>query len=235
MQPWIDVFGAPNLRSCEYSFGPGMARSFAVRGPRGWVVVSPPCNADDTVFSGLDADAPVAALVAPNAFHHMGLRAWHERYPQARLFAPAQAITRVEKKSKVTRVAPVADSRDVCGDVLELLDMPHYKTGEVLVRAPSPKGPVWHVTDVIFNWPQVPPGLMAKLLFSVLSDSAPGFKLSAPAAFLMIKDKRGVYRWLKELAQRDAPVRIVPSHGVDLVLDPPGQQLIELLTISGKA
>ena len=113
--------------------------------------------------------------------------------------------------------------------------MPHYKSGEALVIVPSARGPVWHVTDVIFNWPKVPPSLVVKLIFTILTDSAPGFKLAGPSAFFAMRDKRAVYRWLKERAEKAPPVRIVPSHGVDVVLDPPGEALVELLVRQGRA
>lgn len=236
MGEWKPVAGAENIQTYEYSFGMGLARTFAVIGPKGWVVVGPACNGDEALYKALEERAPVAAVVAPNAYHNMGIRPWHERFPQAELFAPAQSIARVEKKGGVSGVKPVAAAADVCGDALELLDMPHYKSGEVLVRAPSPTegGSVWHVTDVIFNWPSLPPSFVVKLIFNVLSDSAPGFKLSGPAALFQMRDKRGVYRWLKELATKAPPLRIVPSHGTDVVLDPPGQRLIELLSTQGK-
>lgn len=222
------------IQTYEYAFGPGRARTFAVKGPKGWIVIGPAFGADDRVFDALTSQAPIAAIVAPNAFHNMGIHAWHERFPEAKLFAPAQSIARVEKKGKVTNVAPVADAKDLCGDAIELVDIPHYKTGEVLVKVKAPSGPIWHVTDLIFNFPTLPPGLFVKILFTWFTDSAPGFKLSGLAAFLQMKDKKGVYRWLKEEAQKAPPVRVVPSHGVDEVLDPPGAKLLEILTTQGK-
>ncbi len=234
MGEWKSVAGADNIQTYEYSFGPGLARTFAVLGPKGWVVVGAACNGDESLYAPLESRGPVAAVVAPNAFHTMGIRSWHERFPKAELFAPEQSVARVQKKGGVTGVKPLSAAKDVCGDALELIDMPHYKSGEVLVRAPSGSGPVWHVTDVIFNWPSLPPGFIVKLIFNVLTDSAPGFKLAGPPRLFQMRDARGVYRWLKELAAKAPPARIVPSHGEDVVLDPPGQRLIELLTTQGK-
>jgi hypothetical protein len=234
MTDWQPVDGTDNVQTFEYSFGRGLARTFAVLGPEGWVVVGPAYKADEATYAALEKRGPVAAVVAPNAFHTMGIRGWHERFPKARLFAPAQAIARVEKKGNVTGVAPLAEAAGLSGDAIELHDMPHYKTGEVLASARSPRGPIWHVTDVIFNWPKLPPGFVVKLMFNILTDSAPGFKLAGLAALFMMKDKRGVYRWMKEQAQKAPPVRVVPSHGVDVVMDPPGEQLVQLLTTQGK-
>jgi hypothetical protein len=225
---------APHAQTFEYSFGRGRARTFAALGPEGWLVVSPPAALDSADVASLEARGPIAALVAPNAFHHMGMSTWHKRFPAAKLFAPAQSIARVQKQAGISGLSPMGDAKPFCGVALELLDMPHYRTGEALVRLQTDAGWVWHVTDVIFNFPKLPDSIVAKLLFSVLSDSAPGFKLGAPAAWLMMRDKRAVYRWLKDLAEREPPVRIVPSHGPDVVLDAPARQLIELLTKQGR-
>ena len=43
----------------------------------------------------------VRALIASNAFHHLGVPEWKSRFPDAAIFAPAQAIARVEKQSKL--------------------------------------------------------------------------------------------------------------------------------------
>ena len=58
----------------RYSFGPGAATSLAVGGANGLVIVSPPCRVAPSVFTDLSQYGVVRALVASNAFHHLGLR-----------------------------------------------------------------------------------------------------------------------------------------------------------------
>ena len=79
------------ILTCEYSFGPGTAISLAVGGKDGLVVVSPPCRVAADVFEALSRHGPVRALVASNAFHHLGLPEWKARFPEAVVFAPAQS------------------------------------------------------------------------------------------------------------------------------------------------
>ena len=149
----------------EYSFGPGIANALAVRGSRGLVVVSPPCRVEPGVFDDLVPYGKVVALVASNAFHHMGLREWKARFPEAAVFAPAQAVARVEKRSKLSGIRPLAEARAVAGEGLELVDMPHYKTGEVLVRIATTRGLVWYVTDIIMNLRELPANPVINLMF----------------------------------------------------------------------
>src|SRR3982751_3218317 len=144
------VFAARTpILTYEYSFGPGTSHALAVGGKDGLVVVSPPCRVGQGVFDDHAQYGPVRALVASNAFHHMGLPAWKARFPSASVFAPAQAIARVEKRTELHGIRPLADAASIAGLNLQLVDMPHYKTGEVLVRIKTERGDVWYLTDIV--------------------------------------------------------------------------------------
>jgi hypothetical protein len=197
---------------CEYSFGPGTATSIAVRSEAGIIVVSPPCNAADSVFDELAAIGPVCALVAPNAFHHMGLVSWKARFQNAVLFAPEQSIARVRAKTGLREIRPVNDANAVTGKDIEWIDMPYYRTGEVLVRLRTEHGLAWHVTDAILNFPELPLHPIARLLFR-LTGSAPGLKLNRIAPVFMVKDRGALYRWLLEQLESEPPRWLIPSHG----------------------
>jgi len=157
----------------RYSFGPGTANALAVGGQGGLVIVSPPCRIATGVFDDLSQYGSVRALVASNAFHYLGVPEWKRRFPDAAVFAPAQSISRVERQTKLQGVRPVAEAMAVTGPHLELVDMPHYKTGEVLVRIKPERGLVWYVTDVIMNLSELPTHPLIKGLFR-LSRSALG-------------------------------------------------------------
>src|SRR6185436_10869846 len=127
----------------EYSFGPGTANALAVGTGDGIVVVSPPWRAPSGVMDDVAKYGPVRALVASNAFHYLGIPAWKERFQDADLFAPAQSIARVAKRTKLSGFRPLADAPSTLGREVELVDLPHYKTGEVLVRTQGERGMVW--------------------------------------------------------------------------------------------
>jgi Transposase zinc-binding domain len=42
------------------------------------------------------------------------------------------------------------------------------------------------------------------------------------------------YRFLKQQAEKDPPIRIVPSHGADVLMTPPAKEIILLLTKQGR-
>jgi hypothetical protein len=198
--------------TCAYSFGPGTANALAVGTPAGLFVLSPPARAADAVFDELGVYGTVAALVAPNAFHHMGLVEWKKRFPQAPVFAPVQAVARVSRKTHIAEVQPVGAARELAGPRVELVDMPHYRTGEILARVESRRGLAWYVTDVVSNLPSLPSNPLIGFIYSA-SGSAPGLKFNNFASLFMVRDKRALKRWLAAECRQDPPRWLIPAHG----------------------
>ncbi len=204
----------------EYSFGPGAANALAVGGERGLIVVSPPCRARAGVFDELGRYGMVRALVAPNAYHTMGVAEWKARFPDADVYAPAQSIARLRKVSGEQRIRPIDDIQAIAGKRVRFVDMPHYRTGETLICIDSSQGLVWYVTDVILNMKSLPSHPVARWLFRV-SGSAPGLRFNNIAPLFMVRDRRALRRWILAEASRQKPRWIIPAHGeiVDLEAD----------------
>lgn len=205
----------------EYSFGPGTCKALATGATDGLVVISPPCRIEQGVFDDLAPYGAVRALVASNAFHHLGLPAWKSHFPDATVFAPAQAIARVEKRSKLSGIRPIAEAASVAGPRLELIDMPYYKTGEVLTRMTTDRGAVWYVTDIILNFPVLPSNPLIKLMFGA-SGSGPGLKFNNIAPLFMVKDKKALRRWFAAEFRKAPPAWLITAHGdvVDFTANP---------------
>jgi hypothetical protein len=211
-QGWNLIDTETPILTYEYCFGPGTANALAVGGRDGLIVVSPPCKVPNEVVEDLRRFGPILALVAPNAFHHMGLAEWKARCPDADLFAPAQSVARVERQSGLHGIRPVAEAAGALGPRLQLVDMPHYKTGEILVRVETARGLIWYVTDVIMNMPTLPRHPLARLLFK-LSGSGPGLRFNNIAPLFMVKDKAALKRWLAAEAAARPPRWLIPAHG----------------------
>ena len=218
---WRKLESDPLIAVYAYSFGPSTVNALAVGIGDGVMIVSPPCRVDESVFSAAAELGHVRALVAPNAFHTLGLAAWKRRFPDAVVFAPAQSIARVSARSGVSGIRPLADAARVCSDRVTLIDMPHYKTGEALVRIRAPRGLVWYVTDVILNLPKIPAHPVAWLAFG-LSGSAPGLRLHRVAPLVMVRDRAALWRWLRSEIELEPPSLLIPAHGeiVDLAATP---------------
>jgi len=197
--------------TCTYSFGPGDANALAVGGKDGLLVFSPPCRIPAQVFDELQSYGPVRALVATNAFHHLGIPKWKARFPDAQVFAPAQAVARVSQKTGLA-VRPLAEAAEIAGGGLDLVDMPHYKTGELLLKIDTPRGLAWYVTDVIMNLRELPANPIARIMFK-LSRSAPGLRFNNIAPVFMMSDKRALRRWLADEWLKSPPRWLIPAHG----------------------
>jgi hypothetical protein len=224
---WTIVDGSLPLLTHTYSFGPGIATALAVGVDGGVAVISPPLNATDGVYDDLKAYGDVKALIGSNAFHYMGLVAWKARFAGAQVYAPAQSIRRIEKQSKLTGIRPIADA-GVLAKHLELVDMPHYKTGELLARVTSGGRPIWYVTDVLMNLPELPPQLVFKMMFK-LTNTAPGLKFNNVASMFMVEDKRALKGWLLEQAAKAPPSRVLVAHGDHFDVSPDGRELKAVL------
>jgi hypothetical protein len=209
---WNIVDPTTPILTYEYSFGPGRANALAVGTGDGMVLVSPPCRVDAGVLDDVASYGAVRALVASNAFHYMGISEWKARFPEAAIFAPAQSIPRIEKQAKIAGVRPVSEATAITGDKVDLIDMPHYKTGEVMVRIKTAGGVVWYLTDILMNLPELPPQLLFRLMFK-WTDSGPGLKVNKISPLFMVKNKRELYRWVAEQIDKDPPTRLIPAHG----------------------
>jgi len=224
---WKVFDAATPILTYEYSCGPGTANSLAVGGKAGLIVVSPPCPVAGGVVDDLARYGKVVALIAPNAFHHLGLPEWKARFPDAAVFAPSQSIARVEKRTGISGVRPLTDAKAACGEGVELVDMPHYKTGEVLVRIRSTRGAVWYVTDIVMNLPQLPRHPVPRLLFRI-TRSGPGLRFNNIAPLFMVADKSALHRWFADEFRKAPPSWLIAAHGdvVDFTANPEAKQLL---------
>jgi hypothetical protein len=196
----------------EYSFGPGTANALAVGGKDGLFIVSPPYRATEASFEDLRAHGPVRALVASNAFHHMGIPEWKRRFPDAEVFAPAQSVKRVERQTKLSGIRPLSDAAAITGLHLELVDMPYYRTGEVLVRVKTARGLIWYVTDIILNLQVLPRNPIINLLFRS-TGSAPGLTYNKVGPLFMVKDRPALKRWFAVEYEKNPPRWLIATHG----------------------
>lgn len=224
MRPSSWTVADPSLPALTYAYalGPIRANTLAVPYDGGFAVVSPPADPPEEAFTGLEQHGKLRAIVAPNAFHTAGIAPWKARYPDVPVFAPAQSIARVQKQAKISGIQPVAEMAKGLGDRVELVDMPHYKTGEILIRWRMDDGWGWYLTDVIMNLPIVPPGLFGKIFG--WTRSAPGLRRNAVAGTFMVKNRRALYAWINEQAEKTPPKLIVNCHGAPVQpADPAGE------------
>lgn len=214
---WTVFDERARLLTCTYEFGSNPVRSVAVGTDDGLAVVSPPYRAAPELLDDIARRGAVCALVASNAFHHMGLPQWKARFPEARIYAPAQAIARIERQHRLADVRPLSQAPPSGANGLQWIDLPYYRTGELLLRLDGEAGTIWYVTDLMSNLAQLPANPLFRTAYR-LTRSAPGLKFNNLATFVMVRDRRALKRWLAEMTDADPPRWLVPAHGeiVDL-------------------
>lgn len=194
----------------EYEFsGRARATTLVFRGEDGLVVVSPGRAMPPRELDALAELGEVRALVANNAYHHLGQGEWRRRFPNAVSYAPGASIPRLGKQAKGIPFQP-----------LETLALPGHvrcevpagmKAGETLLRIGTAKGPVWYMGDLVANMQSLPPPPM-RWLFT-LTDSAPGLKLFKLAVWMLVSDRRATKDFALSRLAEDAPKVLVPAHG----------------------
>jgi len=100
----------------------------------------------------------------------------------------------------------------IAGAGVAFVDLPHYKTGETLVKMRTSRGCAWYVTDVVLNFEAMPRNPVARALFA-LSSSGPGLRFNNLASLFMVQDRRALKRWLAAEVARDPPDFLIPAHG----------------------
>lgn len=197
----------------EFTKG-GLSTTFVARMGDGKLLVVSPCTGlTDEAAKELEAFGEVGAVMANNGFHHLGVAAWRERYPNARFFAPAEAIKRIKKKNAdAGDFEPLSALVGTTGDDVGIHDVDNTKCGESWVWARTANGSAWYVSDVLANIPGLPKPLIPKLLFK-LTGSAPGYRVFNLALKFIVKDKKAVLRALLADMEKLPPTVVVPAHG----------------------
>jgi hypothetical protein len=176
----------------------------------GWLIVSPPAKAPESVFDKLTGLGPVRWLVAPNAYHHLGQETWRARFRDARSLAPSAAQARLRAKSPVTFDA-LEDMGAALTPVRPFLPQ-GLKSPDTLLEIATPSGPVWWMGDLFSNV-EKHDQILPLRLFARLAGSGPGFRCSRKPEMVYVSDRKAwVESILAQLADRK-PIAIVPAHG----------------------
>lgn len=157
---------------------------------------------DDPSMAKIDAWGEVAAILVPNRFHRLDAYIMQQRYPRAKVYAPAGAVDGV---SKVTPVAGTYD--DVPTDkTVELRDIHGVRVREGVMVVKSDDGTSSVFCDTVMNLPKLS-GFMGFLRY-------PTGMLSVPrTASLLATDRDALRRDLLDVAEEDDLVRVIPGHG----------------------
>jgi hypothetical protein len=202
------------VRALKYSFGLGTSNSMAVRLDDGsWLVISPASGAPPDALEALAKDGPVSALVAPNAYHHMGQGAWRARFPQAKSYAPAAALPRLAKQAAGVPFEPLEALTAKLPARVACLVPDGMRIPDVLLRASSGGETVWFTGDLISNTVAQDIAAVPRFIFGLLG-GGPGYRLNPVPAMIYLKDKAAWRNAAKAAFEQAPPSAVVPAHGL---------------------
>lgn len=209
---WQTLDAVGDVQMLEYSFGPATANTLAIRLQDGsFLVVSPASRAPAAALDALASQGPVSALLAPNAFHHMGQRQWRERFPDAISYAPEDAAKRIARQTRLD-IQPVAALRPRLGPHVQVIAPDGLRATDLLVCASTPQGAIWFGGDLFSN--HLPgEGALIFRMISRLAGGGPGYRFNPVPSILYLKDKKAWKADVRELLGREPLLAVVPAHG----------------------
>lgn len=210
--PWQVIDEGRSLLVGQYFIGPGNTTSTLVVGfgDDELLVLSPGPDPDEAALAALQRRGRVSALLAPNGFHRAGLASWARSFPDASVHAADGALARVG-----ARVEPVQDLESLrprLGPDVDLLVLPHMRSGEVWLATQGSKAALY-TGDAFTN---LAPGRGFSSVLLGLLGLRPGLRRNPWQRRLMARDRAAYDRWLLSTLDALQPAVLIPGHGAVL-------------------
>lgn len=194
------------------TYGPQRARMAAIGiGGGGLLVVTPGTQMTEERWSQLASLGTPRFLLAPNAYHNVGIAAWKKRFPEARVVAHPRSIKRLRKQVPGVEFEDLSVLEAALPAGVRLLSPPQARQGETWVSVKTKDGVGWFVTDSIMNEEKIPGGgvgfVMKLVGFRAGLMTNPFFKR------VFLRDKPAYKQWVCSELDRDRPNLFVPAHG----------------------
>lgn len=219
LHQWQPLASDGSVLWLKYSFGFGLANTFAARLDDGtWLVVSPAVGLPEPVLEDLAARGTVSALVAPNAFHHMGQAAWRKRFPDAVSYAAQGALPRLAKKSQGVPYRAIGELQQRVGSRIAFVEPKGMKAPDLLVRVGGPVGNAWFGGDLISNTAAEDMSLLARIGFTLMGGGT-GYRFNAVPSMVYLRDKAAWKADVRAHMAEQPPTSVLPAHGEPVTAD----------------
>lgn len=208
---WSEAAPGSGVSVRDYHCGAAVANALIVAlGDGRAVVVSPNVDPTEPDFARAESAGEVVALVAPNAMHNLGIRAWRERFPAARLLAPDLGLNRLNGLG-LGSFEPVRSLDLPPG--LRAVELEGARLGSLILRSDRGARPVVYVDELMGNQQAPSPSRMFRTLFW-LTGSAPGLVPNYFYSRLFLKDRHGAAQAI--LAELGGDPVVLCAHGAPI-------------------
>jgi len=216
---WQTLTSDGNVRWLKYSWGPGTANTLAVRLQDGtWLVVAPSADSPSSVLEDISKDGNVSALVAPNAYHYLGQRAWRLRFPGATSYAPAGALPRLSRKSPDVPYRPASDLIETIQPRVTFLVPEGMKSPDMLIRVSVAGATVWWMGDLFTNSAVGDQNWLLRLI-APLAGSGLGYRRNSRPGLVYVRNPRAWLHSISNALDAEPPSIVVPAHGNPVMED----------------
>jgi hypothetical protein len=224
---WFDVASCPELRIGQYLVPNFVSNSVALEVEQGhWLLYSPgePLLADWQARFGQQVRE--LNIIVPNHYHYLGLDAWLEVYPGAKVFASEKAIPRLLAKG-VSAIQPIERNAPKLPQGY-MVKVPEGHRGGDVWLCKNGDSNVWITCDSFMNHARLSNQAIARALQRLLG-TAPGLKISEVVKWLILDDRNSFKRWALGQLEACPPEVLIPSHGEVLLAENLREQLESLL------
>lgn len=191
---------APN-HSKVWSAQKGTLRCTALRLRDGSLCLySPVLGLGEKAKASLAALGDVTYLLAPNHYHHKGLKEYTEAFPKAKIVCSGGAQARLEQQTGLS-FEGLEQLEALLPEACGFAEPDGLKTGEVWLVVKTKQERLWIVCDS-FKGPKGTVGHVGQTVEMLATFPTYG-----------IKDKDVYAAWLARRSSEDKPTTILPCHG----------------------
>jgi len=179
---------------------------------------SPVLGLGEEAKASLAALGEVAYLLAPNHYHHKGLKEYSEAFPKAKIVCSGGAHARLGKQTGLT-FEGLERLQTLLPDGCDCAEPAGLKTGEVWLVVMAGQERLWIVCDS-FKGPKGKVGHTGQTLEMLSTFPTYG-----------IKDKVAYAAWLRNRSVADDPTMVIPCHGSMVQSEQLARDIVFLLAV----
>ena len=217
---WLPVTDYPDILVGQYVVPNFVSNSVSIRlSDDEYILYSPGESLLKTWPMVSSSDLKLHILM-PNAYHHLGVKAWQKQFPNTKLYASDEALKQLVKKklySNKDKIHSVAELKQLLPNNMDITEPAGHRAGDVwLIKHNENKTSLWITCDSFLNYDRVSNQPVARFMQKLLG-AAPGLRMSQVVKWFILDDRKDFKKWLIERIAIDNPVALIPSHGEVLI------------------
>lgn len=170
----------------------------------------------ESEMAKIEALGQVRFIIVPNKAHRLDLRPWANRYPEAQIIAPPEAV------SSVAEAEGVAASGDIIHDPALTLELiPGLKADEFALTVRRDGDTTLVLNDILAHVAH-PEGLGATIMAHFFGFGVTRPRTSRPVRRMFVKDEAAVANKFRMWALIPDLKRVIVAHGDIIRADPAG-------------